>query len=345
MKNRLTGSEAAMAWSVGFIPVTEYGRAVGESALRVVTDLGHELDVTEYDLGPDRYLATGDVLPSATFDGLQRADAIFVGAPPVGGADIPRGVLERGIVFRLRFGLDLFVNLRGFVGSGPVGPIDIAVVRENTEGAYIGEGGTLRSGTPHAIATQGSINTRFGIERCIRYAFGLARKRKRRIALVHKVKVLEHSGGLWQEVFDAVASDFDDVEPSYADVDTACIHLVQDPSRFDVIITDNLFGDILSDLVGALAGTLDRSGSADLNPDRSGPSLFEPIHGTAAYQRRPPQQANPLGAYAAAAMMLDHLGAHQTAQSLNAAVSAISVPAESDIRDVEISVRRMCQLA
>jgi 3-isopropylmalate dehydrogenase len=328
-------------WSVGFIPGNEYGRAIGESALRLLRELGHDIDVTLFDLGPDRFRATGEVLPDYVLSELGQQDAVFVGAPPVTKApDIPKGVLERGIVYGLRTGLDLFVNLRAFDGTGPAGEIDVAIARENTEGAYIREGGVLRPGTAQAIATQGSINTRFGVERCIRYSFDLARRRRGDVTLVHKVGVLEYSGELWRDAFEAVAAENPDVRTGYENVDTACIHLVQDPSRYDVIVTDNLFGDILSDLCGALAGAIERSGSADLNPVRTGPSLFEPMHGANAYAPPSVEQANPFGAYDAAAMMLDHFGSTSDARLLHAALRSAREPGDSSLRDLEAAVVR-----
>lgn len=328
--------------SVAFIPGNEYGRAVGESALRVLEALGHGIEVTLFDLGPERFRSTGEVLPDDVLNELKQHDAVFVGAPPVEKApDIPKGVLERGIVYGLRTGLDLFVNLRAFDGTGPAGEIDVAIARENTEGAYIREGGILRPGTPHAIATQGSINTRFGVERCVRYSFDLARRRRGDVTLVHKLSVLEYSGELWREAFEAVAVENPDVRTAYEHVDTACIHLVQDPSRYDVIVTDNLFGDILSDLCGALAGAIERAGSADLNPTRVGPSLFEPMHGANAYAPPSAEQANPFAAYDAAAMMLDHFGSEAEARLLHAALRSAPEPGTCSLRDLEAAVVRL----
>jgi 3-isopropylmalate dehydrogenase len=204
----------------------------------------------------------------------------------------------------MRFELDLYVNLRPFVADG----IDMVVIRENTEGTYAGEGGFLRRGTAHEVATQGSVNTRMGVERCVRFAFELAQGRPRKhLTLVHKTNVLTFSGDLWQRTFDLVAADFPDVGTGYNHVDAACIHFVQDPGRYDVIVTDNLFGDILTDLGGAVSGGIGLASSADLNPARTGPSLFEPVHGSA------PDivgtgQANPVAAILSAALMLDFLG-------------------------------------
>jgi 3-isopropylmalate dehydrogenase len=335
--------EALMPWSVGFIPVNDHGRALGESALRVLGGLGYPVAITEFDLGPQRYRATGDLLLEDEFEQFRRMDALFVGAPPVGGPDIPRGLLERGIIFKIRFGLDLFVNLRRFTAEGPV---DIAVVRENTEGAYIAEGGVLRPGGPHAIATQGSITTAFGVERCLRYAFALARQRRRRVTLVHKISVLEYAGSIWYETFERLSEQYEDVERAYADVDTACVHLVQDPARFDVIVTDNLFGDIISDVAGAVTGALSRSGSADLNPERIRPSLFEPLHASAATRRhRPFDHVDPRGAYAAVVLLLEHFGEHDTASRLARAVYGVGADESRTMAQTESIVLEMCRKA
>lgn len=332
-----------MTWSVGFIPVNGHGRALGESALRVLEGLGYPVAITEFDLGPQRYRATGDLIPKDEFEQLRGMDALFVGAPPVGGTGVPRGLLERGIIFKIRFGLDLFVNLRRFTAQGPA---DIAVVRENTEGAYIAEGGILRPGTPHAIATQGSITTAFGVERCLRYAFALARARRRRVTLVHKVSVLEYAGSIWYETFERLSEQYNDVERAYVDVDTACVYLVQDPARFDVIVTDNLFGDIVSDVAGAVTGALSRSGSADLNPERITPSLFEPLHAAAATLRhRPVDYLDPRGAYAAVVLLLDHLGEYEMASQLARAVYGVGIDESRTTAQTEAIVLEMCRSA
>jgi 3-isopropylmalate dehydrogenase len=332
-----------MTWSVGFIPVNDRGRALGESALRVLEGLGYPVAITEFDLGPQRYRATGDLLPEDEFEQLRRMDALFVGAPPIGGTGVPRGLLERGIIFKIRFALDLFVNLRTFTGEVPV---DIAVVRENTEGAYIGEGGVLRPGTPHAIATQGSITTAFGVERCLRYGFVVARRRRSRVTLVHKINVLEYAGSVWHETFERLSRQYQDVEPGYMDADTACVYLVQDPARFDVIVTDNLFGDIVSDVAGAVTGALNRSGSADLNPERITPSLFEPLHAAAAsLHHRAVGYADPRGAYAAVALLLDHFGEHGVASRLARVVYGVRADESRTTAQTEAIVLEMCKRA
>ncbi len=211
-------------------------------------------------------------------DELRGFDAILLGA--VGTPDVPPGVIERGLLLKMRFALDQYVNLRPFV-SRELG-IDFQVVRENTEGTYAGEGGFLRKGTPHEIATQGSVNTRLGVERCIRFAFELAESRDRKhLTLVHKTNVLTFAGDLWQRTFDLVAAEHPDVTTAYNHVDAACIYFVQDPQRYDVIVTDNLFGDILTDLGGAVSGGIGFASSANLDPSRTSPSMFEPVHGSA----------------------------------------------------------------
>ena len=301
------------------------GPEVVAEALKVARAAGAPLDTVDFDLGARRYLATGEVLPGAVLDELRGFDAILLGA--VGSPDVPPGVLERGLLLRLRFELDLYINLRPFTattsrGSGE--PIDVVVVRENTEGAYAGEGGFLRKATPHEIATQGSVNTRMGVERCVRYAFELADGRPRRkLTLVHKTNVLSFAGDLWQRTFDQVGLEFPDVSTSYDHVDAACVHLVERPGRYDVVVTDNLFGDILTDLAGALAGGIGRAASANLNPARTGPSLFEPVHGSA------PDivgtgRADPTAAVVSMAMLLEFLGAHEAAGRIAKAVESDS---------------------
>ena len=252
-------------------------------------------------------------------DELRTFDAILLGA--VGTPDVPPGVLERGLLLRMRFSLDLYVNLRPFKSGANRhnDGVDFLVVRENTEGTYAGEGGFLRQGTAHEVATQGSVNTRLGVERCVRFAFELAQGRAaKHLTLVHKTNVLTFAGDLWQRTFDAVATEYADVATAYNHVDAACIYLVQDPARYDVIVTDNLFGDILTDLGGAIAGGIGRAASANLNPARTGPSLFEPVHGSAP-DIAGTGRADPRAAVISAAMMCDFLGeAEASTRILNA---------------------------
>jgi 3-isopropylmalate dehydrogenase len=251
---------------------------------------------------------------------LRSYDAILLGAvgPPVGDTSVPPGTLERGLLLRLRFELDLYVNLRPFTGvPGSIAEgADFVVVRENTEGTYAGEGGFLRRGTPHEVATQGSVNTRMGVERCARFAFELAARRPRhRLTLVHKSNVLTFAGDLWTRTVTELSSQFPDVEWDYNHVDAACIYLVEQPGRYDVIVTDNLFGDILTDLAGAVSGGIGFAASANLNPARTGPSLFEPVHG-AAHDIAGRGVANPLAAIHSAALMLEHLGETDAARRI-----------------------------
>ncbi|MGC8463671.1 MAG: 3-isopropylmalate dehydrogenase [Acidimicrobiales bacterium] len=300
------------------------GPEVVAEALKVVTAAGVDLETTSYDLGADRYLRTGEVLPDAVLEELRGFDAILLGAigPPVGSTAVPPGTLERGLLLRLRFDLDLYVNLRPFNGvpGAPAPDCDFVVVRENTEGTYAGEGGFLRKGTPHEVATQGSVNTRHGVERCVRFAFRLAADRPRRhLTLVHKTNVLTFAGDLWQRTVDEVAPEFPEVSRDYNHVDAACIYLVEQASRYDVIVTDNLFGDILTDLAGAVAGGIGYAASANLNPDRTGPSMFEPVHG-AAHDIAGTGKANPAAAVRSAALMLDHLGETEAARRVTKAV-------------------------
>ncbi len=310
---------------IAVIPGDGIGTEVIAEALKVARAAGAGLDTTEYDLGGRRYLDTGEILPDLVLDELRGFDAILLGA--VGTPEVPPGILERGLLLRLRFELDLYVNLRPFVAPVSVGagvPIDFSVVRENTEGAYAGEGGFLRKGTPAEIATQGSVNTRFGVERCVRYAFDLARSRGRRsLSLVHKTNVLNYSGDLWQRTFAQVGEEYPDVSTGYDHIDAACIHMVERPQRYDVIVTDNLFGDILTDLGGAVAGGIGRAASGNINPDRTGPSMFEPVHGSAP-DIAGTGTADPTAAIISAAMMLDFLGESDAAARIAKAVEGFA---------------------
>jgi 3-isopropylmalate dehydrogenase len=297
------------------------GPEVTAEALKVVRATGVAIETTDFDLGGARYLRTGEVLPDDELETLRGFDAILGGA--VGTPEVPSGVLERGLLLKMRFALDLYINLRPFV-SGPNrhnDGVDFVVVRENTEGSYAGEGGFLRHGTPHEVATQGSVNSRMGVERCVRFAFDLAVQRERHhVTLVHKTNVLTFAGDLWQRTFDIVASDYPQVTTAYNHVDAACIHFVHDPSRYDVVVTDNLFGDILTDLGGAIAGGIGRAASANLNPARTGPSFFEPVHGSAP-DIAGQGIADPRAAITSAAMMLEFLGEADAAARIHDAVS------------------------
>jgi 3-isopropylmalate dehydrogenase len=301
------------------------GPEVTTAALEVVAATGVALETTEFDLGAARYLRDGFVLDDATLDSLGSHDAILLGAigPAIGDTRIPGGLLERGLLLRIRFGLDLYINYRPFratPGSLAEG-CEFAIVRENTEGPYAGEGGVLRYGTPQEIATQGSVNTRFGVERCIRYAFERAITLPRpKVTLVHKTNVLTFAGDLWRRVMAEVASEYPAVEVDYQHVDAACIYLVEDPKRYGILVTDNLFGDILSDLAGAVTGGIGYAASANLNPPRVNASLFEPVHG-AAHDIVGTNRANPLAAIVSSVLMLEHLGENEAAQRIRTAVA------------------------
>ena len=301
------------------------GPEVTAAALDVVAAAGVPLDCTTYDLGAARYLRDGFVLDDNTLEELRGFEAIMLGAigPAIGDTRIPGGLLERGLLLRLRFGLDLYINYRPFTGvAGSLAEgCDFAIVRENTEGPYAGEGGVLRRGTPHEVATQGSVNTRFGVERCVRYAFERAAARDdKRLTLVHKTNVLTFAGDLWSRVVAEVATEFPQVSVDYNHVDAACIYLVEQPQRYGIIVTDNLFGDILSDLAGSVAGGIGYAASGNLNPARTGPSLFEPVHG-AAHDIAGTGRANPLAAVSSAVLMLEHLGEEAAATRIRSAVA------------------------
>jgi 3-isopropylmalate dehydrogenase len=300
------------------------GPEVVAEALKVVRASGVVIDTVDYDLGAARYERTGEVLPDSVLEELRTTDAILLGAvgPPIGSTSVPPGVIERGLLLKLRFELDLYINLRPFTGvPGAIAPgADFVVVRENTEGPYVGEGGALRRATPFEVATQGSVNTRFGVERCVRYAFDLAESRPRHhLSLVHKTNVLTYAGDLWRRVFDEVALEHTSVGTAYNHVDAACIFFVEDAGRYDVVVTDNLFGDILADLAGAITGGIGLAASANLNPAGTGPSLFEPVHGSA-HDIAGTGKANPLAAIRSAAMMLEYLGEEAPAQRVARAV-------------------------
>jgi 3-isopropylmalate dehydrogenase len=301
------------------------GPEVTAAALEVVRAAGVTLSTTSYELGAERYLKDGFVLDDATLEELRGFDAIMLGAvgPAIGDTRIPGGVLERGLLLRLRFGLDLYINyrpFRGVAGSLAEG-CEFAIVRENTEGPYAGEGGILRRGTPQEVATQGSVNTRFGVERCVRYAFERAASlASPTLTLVHKTNVLTFAGDLWSRVVNEVAVEFPEVAVDYNHVDAACIYLVENPQRYGVIVTDNLFGDILSDLAGAVTGGIGFAASANLNPARTGASLFEPVHG-AAHDIAGTGKANPLAAVSSAVLMLEHLDEVEAAQRIARAVA------------------------
>ncbi|MEX1009493.1 MAG: 3-isopropylmalate dehydrogenase [Acidimicrobiia bacterium] len=310
-----------MTYRIGIIGGDGIGPEVVAEALKCLDATGVSYEAVPFDLGWERYTRDGAVLPDEDLEAVRKLDAVLLGA--VGAAPgVGSGIVERGILLRLRFELDLFVNHRPFVAAPDARhpDIDLVVVRENTEGVYAGEGGFLRKGTPHEVATQGSVNTRMGVERCVRYAFELARSRERKhLTLVHKTNVLTFAGDLWQRTFDEVALEYPDIATAYNHVDAACIYFVQDPGRYDVIVTDNMFGDIITDVGGAIAGGHGRSASANLNPARTGPSLFEPVHGSAP-DIAGTGQADPRAAIVSAAMMLEFLGEVEAAARVRAAV-------------------------
>jgi 3-isopropylmalate dehydrogenase len=299
---------------------------------------GITFDRAEYDLGARRYNATGEVLPDSVLAELGTADAILLGA--VGDPSVPPGVLERGLLLRLRFALDHHVNLRPvklypgvttpLAGKGPE-HIDMVVCREGTEGPYAGAGGVLRVGTPHEVATEESVNTAYGVERIVRDAFARATRRRNRVTLVHKTNVLVHSGSLWQRTFDAVAAEHPQVETDYCHVDAATMFFITNPERFDVVVTDNLFGDIITDIGAAIAGGIGLAASGNLDPSRVHPSMFEPVHGSApdiAGQGK----ADPTATVMSVAMLLDHLGEDKAAAEVEAAVAADLVERGSAVR-------------
>lgn len=320
-------------YSIGVIPGDGIGIEVTAEAVKVLkaagVGQGVEFDLTEYDLGARQYHSSGQALPDPIMEDLRRHDALLLGA--VGDPSVPPGVLERGLLLRMRFEFDQAVNLRPVkllpgvtspVATASPQSVDMIVCREGTEGLYCGAGGFLRKDTPHEVATEESINTWHGVERLVRDAFVRAQARPRRkLTLVHKTNVLVHAGDLYARVVAAVAPDFPQVEVDYCHIDAATIFFVTDPGRFDVIVTDNMFGDILTDLGAAIAGGIGLAASGNLNVDRTEPSMFEPVHGSApdiAGQGK----ADPTAAVMSAAMLLDHLGEPAAAASIEAAVGA-----------------------
>ena len=296
------------------IPGDGIGPEVTAEAVKVLHAVA-AVDATEYDLGARRYLATGETLPEGVLDDLRTYDAILFGA--VGDPAVPPGVLERGLLLRLRFALDHHVNLRPVKAGG----IDLVIVREGTEGPYAGAGGTLREGTPHEVATEESIHTRYGVERVVRDAFDRAMPRRRSVTMVHKTNVLTHAGGLWSRTFANVAEEYPAVVTDYCHVDAACLHFVEEPARFDVVVTDNLFGDILSDLGAAVAGGIGLAASGNIDTTRTSPSMFEPVHGSAP-DIAGRGVADPVAAVRSVAMLLAHLGHHGDAARIESAVTA-----------------------
>lgn len=316
------------------IPGDGIGPEVVGEALKVLDAATRDGDVafeqTAFSLGAARFLETGDVLTDEDLAAIGAHDAILLGA--VGGVPgdprLANANIERGLLLKLRFSLDHYVNLRPTVVYPGVpsplsepGDVDFVVVREGTEGPYVGNGGAIRQGTPHEIANEVSVNTAYGVERVVRYAFAAAAARRGKLTLVHKTNVLVFAGSLWKRTVDAVAAEFPDVVVDYLHVDAATIFLVTDPARFDVIVTDNLFGDILTDLAGAISGGIGLAASGNINPDGTYPSMFEPVHGSAP-DIAGKQLADPTAAILSVSLMLSHLGLEVEAARVATAVTA-----------------------
>lgn len=321
------------------------GTEVMAEGLKVLRAVRNDVETTEYDLGARRYLRNGELLTDADLDSLKSHDAILLGA--VGDpANVPAGVLERGLLLPLRFKLDHYVNLRPSrlfpTSTSPLanpGDVDFVVVREGTEGLYAGNGGTLRQGTDHEVASEVSQNTYFGVERVVRYAFELAMTRRKKLTLVHKTNVLVNAGGLWQRVVDTLASEFPEVDVDYNHIDAATIYMVDDPSRYDVIVTDNLFGDILTDLAGAITGGVGQACSGNINAAGEFPSMFEPVHGSAP-DIAGQGIADPTAMILSVAMMLRFLGDEENATRIEGAVEAdVAARDGGAVRTEEVGTR------
>jgi 3-isopropylmalate dehydrogenase len=335
--------------------VVREGLAVLE---RAAASEGFAYRLEGFDLGSDRYLRTGEVLPDAELERLRGCDAIFLGA--VGDPRVPPGVLEKGLLLRIRFAFHQYINLRPVKlypgvetpirGKGP-DEIDLVVVRENNEDLYVGAGGFTRKGTPEEVAIQTSINTRAGVERCVRYAFELARRRaaarpfrglsksdldsgrRGQVTLVAKTNVLTFAHDLWMRTFEEVAAAYPEIKADYNHVDACCMRLVVGPERYDVIVTTNMFGDIITDLGAVLQGGMGVASSGNLNPEGSAPSMFEPVHGSAP-DIAGRGVANPIAAILSVAMMLDHLGAPGGSERIRGAVARVleaGVPRTPDL--------------
>jgi 3-isopropylmalate dehydrogenase len=316
--------------NLAVVPGDGIGTEVVAEGLKVLDAVlaGSDVKVepTTYNLGARRWHETGEALPDSVYAELRQQEAILLGA--VGDPSVPSGVLERGLLLRLRFGLDHYVNLRpsrlfpGVVGPlADPGDVDFIVVREGTEGPYVGNGGALRVDTPHEVATEVSVNTAFGVERVVRYAYARAAARPaKNLTYVHKHNVLVHAGHLWRRTVERVGAEFPDVTVDYLHVDAAMIFLVTDPARFDVIVTDNLFGDIITDLAAAITGGIGLAASGNVNPDRTTPSMFEPVHGSAP-DIAGQGVADPTAAALSVALLLDHLGLTDEARRVEDAVA------------------------
>jgi 3-isopropylmalate dehydrogenase len=308
------------------IPGDGIGPEVVAEGLKVLRAVVPDVETSAYDLGAARWQRTGELLPDTALDELRQHDAILLGA--VGDPGVPSGILERGLLLRLRFELDHHVNLRParlFDGvSSPLadpGPIDVLCVREGTEGPYTGNGGVLRRDTPHEVATEVSVNTAFGVERVVRYAFERATARPRRhLTLVHKTNVLTHAGSLWSRTVEEVAPEFPEVTVAYAHVDAASMYFITDPGRYDVVVTDNLFGDVITDIAAAVTGGIGLAASGNLDASGTNPSMFEPVHGSAP-DIAGQGIADPTATVLSVALLLEHLGRAELARKVTAAVA------------------------
>lgn len=302
------------------------GPEVTEQAIKVLRAVRDDVDLTHFDLGAERYLRTGDILPDAEREHLAQHDAILLGAVGAPGK-VPPGVLERGLLLELRFRFDHHVNLRPVVlhrgANSPLkapGAVDFVVVREGTEGLYCGNGGSLRRGTSHEVASEVSQNTRFGVERVVRDAFCRAQARRGQLTWVHKTNVLAHAGSLWERTVAEVGEEFPDVAVEYLHIDAATMAMVEDPARFDVIVTDNLFGDILTDLAASITGGIGLAASANIDTSRTYPSMFEPVHASAP-DIAGAGIADPRASILSVALLLDHVGDAASARAVRAAVA------------------------
>ncbi|WP_234989223.1 3-isopropylmalate dehydrogenase [Demequina sp. NBRC 110052] len=328
---RIGAADAGTVYKLAIVAGDGIGPEVVAEGLKCLaaaiegTDIA--FDATEFDLGAARWHATGETLTETDLEAIKGHDVILLGA--IGDPTVPSGVLERGVLLPLRFALDQYVNLRpSKLYPGEVSPlanpgdIDFVVVREGTEGPYVGNGGALRVGTPHEIATEVSVNTAFGVERVVRYAFDVASKRDRKhVTLVHKHNVLVHAGHLWRRTVEAVAPEFPNVTWDYLHVDAATISMVTKPASFDVIVTDNLFGDILTDEAAAVSGGIGLAASGNVNPDRTAPSMFEPVHGSAP-DIAGKGIADPSATVLSVGMLLDFLGYGDLAVKVEGAVAS-----------------------
>ena len=321
------------------------GPEVTAEALKVLRAVRSDIETTDYDLGARRYLRNGELLTDADLASLREHDAILLGAIGAPG-EVPPGVLERGLLLKMRFALDHHVNLRPSIlyptAHSPLanpGEIDFVVVREGTEGLYCGNGGTLREGTPHEVASEVSQNTRFGVERVVREAFERASQRRNHLTLVHKTNVLVNAGDLWHRTVEEVSAEYPQVEVDYNHIDAATIYMVTDPSRYDVIVTDNLFGDILTDLAGAITGGIGLAASGNIDASGKNPSMFEPVHGSAP-DIAGQGIADPTASILSAAMLLRQLGDEGNAQKSEKAVAeAIAKRGDAPIKTVEVGDR------